>query len=100
MLSPASRSPFAPRSSSVSRSLFNQLTAPPVIFPISPGTVETDMAKLSREKDPAMVELQKAFPAITPEESARGILEHVDISTRETHGGQFVDYSGLGKWQW
>ncbi|KAI5892431.1 NAD(P)-binding protein [Schizophyllum commune H4-8] len=71
-----------------------------VIFPISPGTVETDMAKLSREKDPAMVALQKAFPAITPEESARGILENVDNSTRETHGGQFVDYSGLGKWGW
>ncbi|KAL1691081.1 hypothetical protein GGG16DRAFT_125167 [Schizophyllum commune] len=71
-----------------------------VIFPISPGTVETDMAKLSRERDPAMVALQKAYPAITPDESARGILEHVDISTRETHGGQFVDYSGLGKWGW
>ena len=40
------------------------------------------------------------FSLITAEDSARGILEQVDIATRETHGGQFVDYLGLGKWSW
>ena len=72
---------------------------PSVAFPINPGTVETDLLKNGR-KDPKVVEALKTLPPITPEESARGILEQVDNATRETHGGQFVDYSGLGKWQW
>ncbi|KAL1683364.1 hypothetical protein EV122DRAFT_286513 [Schizophyllum commune] len=71
-----------------------------VIFPISPGMVATDMAKDGRGRDPGMIDLQKALPPITPTESARGILEQVDVSTRETHGGYLVDYSGLGKWGW
>ncbi|KAI5892429.1 NAD(P)-binding protein [Schizophyllum commune H4-8] len=71
-----------------------------VIFPISPGMAATDMAKDGVEREPAMIELQKALPPITPAESARGILEQIDVATRDTHGGQFVDYSGLGKWEW
>ncbi|KAL1756797.1 hypothetical protein FB107DRAFT_273618 [Schizophyllum commune] len=71
-----------------------------VIFPISPGMVATDMARDGVEREPAMRELQKALPPITPAESARGILEQIDVATRETHGGQFVDCTGLGKWRW
>ncbi|KAL1691080.1 hypothetical protein GGG16DRAFT_54311 [Schizophyllum commune] len=71
-----------------------------VIFPISPGMVATDMARDGVEREPAMTELQKALPPITPEESARGILEQIDVATRETHGGQFVDCTGLEKWRW
>ncbi|KAL1679595.1 hypothetical protein EV122DRAFT_209541 [Schizophyllum commune] len=72
-----------------------------VIFPISPGRVLTDMAQAASKDDtPEQRAMRAAFPAITPEESARGILEQVDIATRETHGGQFVDVEGLGKWEW
>ncbi|KAL1695212.1 hypothetical protein GGG16DRAFT_45414 [Schizophyllum commune] len=72
-----------------------------VIFPISPGRVLTDMAQAASKDDtPEQQAMRAAFPAITPEESARGILEQVDIATRETHGGQFVDVEGLGKWEW
>ena len=39
--------------------------------------------------------------AIIPaEDSARGMLEQINGATRETHGGQLVDYSGIGNWQW
>ncbi|KAL1752369.1 hypothetical protein FB107DRAFT_277757 [Schizophyllum commune] len=72
-----------------------------VIFPISPGRVLTDMAQAASKDDtPEQKAMRAAFPAITPEESARGILEQVDIATRDTHGGQFVDVEGLGKWEW
>ncbi|KAL1667286.1 hypothetical protein GGF50DRAFT_48855 [Schizophyllum commune] len=72
-----------------------------IIFPISPGRVLTDMAQAASKDDtPEQKAMRAAFPAITPEESARGILEQVDVATRETHGGQFVDVTGLGKWEW
>ncbi|KAL1700544.1 hypothetical protein EV121DRAFT_295103 [Schizophyllum commune] len=71
-----------------------------VIFPISPGTVSTDGSRAVFENSPGTKELFEAFPPITPEESARAILEQIDVATRETHGGQFVDYTGLGKWEW
>ncbi|KAL1683350.1 hypothetical protein EV122DRAFT_201754 [Schizophyllum commune] len=71
-----------------------------IIFPISPGGVDTDMAHDSLARDPGMKGLQKSLNMITVEESARGIIEQIDIATRETHGGNFVDYSGLGKWAW
>ncbi|KAL1700545.1 hypothetical protein EV121DRAFT_295104 [Schizophyllum commune] len=71
-----------------------------VIFPISPGTVATDGARQAYDKTPGIEQLLAAFPPITAEESARGVLEQIDIATRETHGGQFVDYTGLGKWEW
>ena len=77
------------------------LTVPIVIFPISPGRVLTDMAQAASKDDtPEQKAMRAAFPAITPEESAHGILEQVDIATRETHGGQFVNYTGLGKCNW
>ncbi|KAI4294028.1 NAD(P)-binding protein [Schizophyllum commune Loenen D] len=71
-----------------------------VIFPINPGVVETDMAKTSREKDPGTNVLGESLPSITADESVRAMLEQIDVATRDTHGGQFVDYSGLGKWGW
>ncbi|KAL1754506.1 hypothetical protein FB107DRAFT_215637 [Schizophyllum commune] len=71
-----------------------------VIFPISPGTVSTDGSRAVFENSPGTKELFEAFPPITPEESARATLEQIDVATRETHGGQFVDYTGLGKWKW
>ena len=76
------------------------LTPLPVIFPINPGGVDTDLAHDSLARDPGMKGLLAAFPMISVEESARGVLEQIDAATRETHGGNFVDYSGLGKWAW
>ncbi|KAL1680835.1 hypothetical protein EV122DRAFT_207000 [Schizophyllum commune] len=70
-----------------------------IAFPINPGTVETDLLKNGR-KDPKVVEALKTLPPITPEESARGILEQVDKATRETHGGQFVNYIGQERIPW
>ena len=58
------------------------------------------MAKTSREKDPGTNVLGESLSSITADESARAMLEQIDVATRETHGGQFVDYSGLGKWGW
>ncbi|KAI5892860.1 NAD(P)-binding protein [Schizophyllum commune H4-8] len=71
-----------------------------VIFPIDPGGTDTDFVKNAVEKDERMRELMQSFPLITTETSARGILEQVDAATRETHGGQFVNYAGLGKCDW
>ncbi|KAI5828513.1 NAD(P)-binding protein [Schizophyllum commune Tattone D] len=71
-----------------------------VIFPIDPGGTDTDFVKNAVEKDERMRELMQSFSLITPETSARGILEQVEAATRETHGGQFVSYSGLGKCHW
>ena len=49
---------------------------------------------------PDFDEIVKEFPPITPQESAQGVVGQIDVATRETHGGQFVDYTGLGKWAW
>ena len=67
-----------------------------VAFPISPGFVETDMSNAAVEKDPWL----KTLPRLTPKESVDGMLKEIDQATRETHGGEFVDYTGLGKWGW
>ncbi|KAL1756796.1 hypothetical protein FB107DRAFT_289842 [Schizophyllum commune] len=70
-----------------------------VIFPLIPGTVATDGARAMFERSPDMKEAHEA--AIIPaQDSARGMLEQIDVATRETHGGQLVDYSGIGNWQW
>ncbi|KAL1738070.1 hypothetical protein HDZ31DRAFT_51536, partial [Schizophyllum fasciatum] len=70
------------------------------VFPINPGVADTDMAHLSLDNDPDRHKLSGDYPLITPQESARGILEQVDAATRETHGGKFADYTGPEKWQW
>lgn len=36
----------------------------------------------------------KNFATISPEESAAGILQVVDASTREKDGGKFLNYDG------
>ena len=72
----------------------------PVVFPISPGVIDTPAARAAWKFVPDMEQIVKAFPPISPEESAKGVVGQIDVATRETHGGQFVDYSGLGKWQW
>ncbi|KAL1708140.1 hypothetical protein EV121DRAFT_197817 [Schizophyllum commune] len=71
-----------------------------IVFPISPGVVDTPAARAAWKFVPDMEQIVKAFPPISPEESAKGVVGQIDVATRETHGGQFVDYSGLGKWQW
>ncbi|KAL1664720.1 hypothetical protein GGF50DRAFT_54207 [Schizophyllum commune] len=69
------------------------------VFPISPGVVDTH-GVLASGVVPDFDEIVKEFPPITPQESAQGVVGQIDIATRETHGGQFVDYTGLGKWAW
>ncbi|TRM62172.1 hypothetical protein BD626DRAFT_548590 [Schizophyllum amplum] len=70
------------------------------IFPISPGGVDTDGLRDLMAHDPALQRMWEMYPLISVDESARGVLEQVDVATRETHSGQFVDYTGLGKWAW
>ncbi|KAI4518564.1 hypothetical protein EV121DRAFT_283002 [Schizophyllum commune] len=70
------------------------------IFPIAPGGADTDMVKVSLTQDPGMQKVIDGYSLEPPEVCARGILEQVDIATRETHGGKLVDYTGLDKWEW
>ncbi|KAL1663603.1 hypothetical protein GGF50DRAFT_56621 [Schizophyllum commune] len=60
-----------------------------VVFPLIPGMVLTEGAREAFAKSSIQEMLEAA--AITPEESARGILEQIDVATRETHSGQLVD---------
>ncbi|TRM61795.1 hypothetical protein BD626DRAFT_548939 [Schizophyllum amplum] len=69
-----------------------------IVFPINPGLVKTSISTNAMEKEPWLKDID--MPLITLEESARGIMEQVDVATRETYGGKFVDYTGLGKWEW
>ncbi|KAL1755132.1 hypothetical protein FB107DRAFT_291117 [Schizophyllum commune] len=70
------------------------------IFPIAPGGADTDMVKVSLTQDPGMQKVIDGYSLETPEVCARGIIEQVDVATRETHGGKLVDYTGLDKWEW
>ncbi|KAI5890553.1 NAD(P)-binding protein [Schizophyllum commune H4-8] len=70
------------------------------IFPIAPGGADTDMVKVSLTLDPGMQKVIDGYSLGPPEVCARGVLEQVDIATRETHGGKLVDYTGLDKWEW
>ena len=65
-------------------------------FPISPGFVESDMSQEVLDHEPWMANI----PRIKQEESVNEILAQVDKATRETHGGKFVDYRGVGNWEW
>ncbi|KAL1733470.1 hypothetical protein EV714DRAFT_281835 [Schizophyllum commune] len=67
-----------------------------VVFPLSPGMVGTDMALAHIEQEPYL----RTVPMIDAEENAKGMLAQIDQATRETHGGQFVDYRGVGNWEW
>ncbi|TRM62850.1 hypothetical protein BD626DRAFT_496689 [Schizophyllum amplum] len=70
------------------------------IFPINPGGVDTPGFADLMSQDPILSKIIEQTPLISVEESVRGILEQVDAATRETHGGKFVDYTGLGKLPW
>ncbi|TRM63739.1 hypothetical protein BD626DRAFT_495235 [Schizophyllum amplum] len=70
------------------------------IFPINPGGVDTPGFADLLPQDPVLQQLLEHTPLISVEESVRGILEQVDGAKRETHGGRFVDYTGLGKLLW
>jgi hypothetical protein len=57
----------------------------------SPGVVDTDMGR-SGAASVGMTTEQ--LGAITPDESARGILNVIHGSTKKKHGGRFWDYTG------
>ena len=80
-----------------------------VCVPIHPGVVASDMSELCNmfpethltgaqkvanicEKDESLRVFQAA--AITPEESAAGLVRVIEESTREKHGGEFCTYDG------
>ncbi|TRM64015.1 hypothetical protein BD626DRAFT_557306 [Schizophyllum amplum] len=67
-----------------------------VIFPISPGAVDTDMAATAVKNEPWMA----SMPTNSVEASAAGVLKQVDAATRETASGQFLDFSGETVWPW
>ncbi|BGP36385.1 hypothetical protein JCM10449v2_000286 [Rhodotorula kratochvilovae] len=61
-------------------------------YAIHPGLVASDMGKEG-------IKIMKSlgideFPAISPEESAAGIVKVVDGATREKTGGKFLQYTG------
>jgi norsolorinic acid ketoreductase len=59
-----------------------------VVLPIHPGLVATDMGK----KTMVACNLQNIIISI--EECVEKVLNIVDVATRETHGGKFLDYAG------
>ncbi|KAL1748114.1 hypothetical protein HDZ31DRAFT_79955 [Schizophyllum fasciatum] len=70
-----------------------------IVFPIQPGAVDTDLLN-SLKGEARVAEVLKAYPPIPAAESARGIIEQIDIATRETHSGEFVANTGLGQMVW
>ncbi|PYI07232.1 putative NADPH-dependent 1-acyl dihydroxyacetone phosphate reductase [Aspergillus sclerotiicarbonarius CBS 121057] len=58
-------------------------------FPLDPGWVRTDIGRRGAEW--FGVDLT---PAITVEESATGLVNVIDTSTRETHSGKLFKYNG------
>jgi hypothetical protein len=57
----------------------------------SPGVVATDMGKYGMDFFGIPIE---SSGAITPEESAKGLLEVIDKAERDTHGGRFWTNTG------
>ena len=58
---------------------------------ISPGLVDTDMGKAAAANVGVTPE---QMGAITPLASVTGILDIVDVATKEKHGGKFWNYTG------
>ncbi|KAI5896218.1 uncharacterized protein SCHCODRAFT_02614247 [Schizophyllum commune H4-8] len=54
------------------------------------------MALAHIEQEPYL----RTVPMVDAEENAKGMLAQIDQATRETHGGKFVDYRGVGNWEW
>ncbi|TRM64005.1 hypothetical protein BD626DRAFT_568608 [Schizophyllum amplum] len=67
-----------------------------VIFPISPGAVDTEMAATAVKNEPWM----GSMPTNSVEVSAAGVLKQIDAATREKASGQFLDFSGETVWPW
>ncbi|KZO92375.1 NAD(P)-binding protein [Calocera viscosa TUFC12733] len=61
-----------------------------IAFPIHPGVVKTDMTAHAEAFEP----LFAAIPKITPEESAKGILNVVVTATRDEEGPKFMTWDG------
>lgn len=63
-----------------------------------PGTVETDMLKnglaIAEKESPEIADLVKAFPKLTPEESARHLIDDVALKLTKDHNGKFLNYDG------
>jgi len=51
------------------------------------------------EQDEGMNKFLKMLTMISVEDSVAGLLHEIDNGTRETRGGQFVDFNGVRlKW--
>jgi len=64
-------------------------------FPLNPGIVETDMAKSNRVMDASgtLAPIQDAMQ-ISPAKAAADIITFMNSSTREKHGGEFLNADG------
>ncbi|KAF9448121.1 NAD(P)-binding protein [Macrolepiota fuliginosa MF-IS2] len=69
-------------------------------FPLSPGIVQTDMAIANRtmDKTGSLSTVQDAM-ATTPEAASIMLIGTIESATRDTHGGEFMNYDG-GKIPW
>jgi len=65
-----------------------------VAFPLCPGSVQTDMVKNFYKDAVDKVVATISMPTGTVEANVTEILKVVDESTRETHGGKFINFEG------
>ncbi|PPQ79770.1 hypothetical protein CVT25_003323 [Psilocybe cyanescens] len=65
-----------------------------VAFPLSPGTVDTDMVKEACADDAAFKKLWEPIEPVSVANAAALILKVVDESTREKNGGEFMHLDG------
>ncbi|KZT54367.1 NAD(P)-binding protein [Calocera cornea HHB12733] len=62
---------------------------------LSPGAVDTDMARFARQEEGAM----RAVQLVSVEESVRGCLKRIEEATREEGGPKMMNYDGA-VWEW
>ncbi|KAI1413718.1 NAD(P)-binding protein [Hypoxylon sp. FL1857] len=67
-------------------------------FVIHPGWVDTDMGQAALN-GLGLAASNVKVPVITIDESCDGMVQLIDIATKETHGGRFWDYDG-GRESW
>ncbi|OTA91573.1 hypothetical protein M434DRAFT_76025 [Hypoxylon sp. CO27-5] len=67
-------------------------------FVIHPGWVDTDMGQAAFN-GLGLAASNVEIPAITIDESCNGMVQLIDVATKETHGGRFWDYDG-GRESW
>jgi len=70
-----------------------------ICFPMNPGAVSTDLTTGASGMDEGMEEFVKKLTLISVEDSAAGMLHEIDNATRDTCGGQFVNFNGVRR-QW